>query len=49
MRTANDLMLILDQDPDSVGILCEAAEILGCDRIEVDNLRAASDLSRKVG
>jgi CheY-like chemotaxis protein len=35
--TVNDLLLILDRDPKSLGVLRTVAERLGCDHVEADS------------
>jgi len=40
MRTPNDLMLILERDPESLRVLTGVAEKLGCDRIEANSLES---------
>ena len=44
MHTANDLLLILDKDPETVGTLRTVAERLGCDRIEVESVEALREI-----
>jgi EAL domain-containing protein (putative c-di-GMP-specific phosphodiesterase class I) len=41
---ANDLLLILDKDPKSLGVLREVAERLGCDHVEADSADGLQDI-----
>lgn len=44
MRTVKDLMLILEQDAESVNTLGIVAEKLGCDRVEATSLEALQEI-----
>jgi EAL domain-containing protein (putative c-di-GMP-specific phosphodiesterase class I) len=44
MYKSSDLMLILEPDPESRGLLCAMAERLGCDHIEPDTLESVQEV-----